>query len=107
MEEFLKVLYKISSFIGLIILLSTATLVVYDYVDMEKNLNFDRLDLTNRGIVKRGYLLDAHLNCTNGFLGLSILNFRFYYKPLSDKKKEMHGAKKACKTRGFTPEEGF
>lgn len=107
MEEFLRVLYRITAFIGFLILLSLITLMIYDYINMDKDINFDRLDLTNTGIVKRGYLLDAHLNCTNGFLGLSIFKFRFYYKPLDERVKQNYNAKNACKTRGFSPGDGF
>ncbi len=107
MEEFLRVMYRITAFIGFLLLVSMISLATLDFIDVDKNINFDKLDLTNTGMVKRGYLVDAHLNCTNGFLGLSILKLRFYYKPLSNQFKTKSNAKKACQDRGFSPNETF
>jgi len=107
MEEFLRVLYKVVSFFGFLLLLGLATLTIYDFTDINNDINFDQLDLTNTGIVKRGYLLDAHLNCSNGFLGISVFKTRLYYKPLKPKIKEKYKAKQACQKRGFTPNETF
>ena len=107
MEEFLRVSYKIVSFLGFLLLLGVISLLIIDYLDIDKRVNFDRLDLTNTGMVKRGYLLDAHLNCTTGFVGLSIFKLRFYNKPLKNSLKTKWNAKEACKKRGFTPGETF
>lgn len=104
MPEILMVLYRIFAFIGFLLLITLIAVGIFDFTRIKSDLDFNKLDLTTTGLVKRGYLLDTHLNCTNGYAGLSVFNLPIYYKPVAESTRTSLKLAKACKDRNFKPE---
>jgi len=98
MDSFVTVFYKVFSFIGFLLLLAVIGAATYDVLNINKDFEYNNLHLSQHGLVKRGYVLDAHIHCENKFLGLSISGLTFYYKEagkerITEIKADQHCAK--------------
>ncbi|MEY7851456.1 hypothetical protein AB7C87_19910 [Natrarchaeobius sp. A-rgal3] len=60
---------------------------------------------TQKGMVKPGYVMDVHLDCTTGMLSFDVVNgLRVDFRPLSDRAIAIHEPREACQDRGFHPD---
>ena len=60
---------------------------------------------TQTGMVKPGYVVDAHLDCRTGMLSFELLNGPVVdFRPVSDRAIAIHRPREACQERGFDPE---
>lgn len=61
--------------------------------------------VTNTGMVGTGYVLDIHVDCTNGMISFEVLSVATVnYRELSDRAIAVHGPREACQERGFEPQ---
>jgi hypothetical protein len=60
---------------------------------------------TQTGMVKPGYVVDFHLDCTSGMIRLEFLNLvTVDYREVSDRAIAVHQPQDACRERGFDPQ---
>lgn len=62
---------------------------------------FSELDVTPFGFVKRGYVLDLHLDCTTGTLALEAFKQRRVLRKLTAGEIALHKPREACRKRGL------
>lgn len=60
---------------------------------------------TERGMVKTGYVLDTHVDCTSGIIRFEVLNGpTVAFRELSDRALAVHEPRLACQERGSESE---
>ena len=64
----------------------------------------DSMDLTQAGLVRRGYVLDFLVYGITGMISLELLGFRYKARQLSDRAIKVHKPRQALIKRGFKPE---
>ncbi|EAR01395.1 hypothetical protein [Maribacter sp. HTCC2170] len=69
-----------------------------------KPVDWDALDLTQTGLVKRGYVLDVHVHGTTGMISFGFLGFQKNWQTFSDRALKVHKPKEAFLRRGFDPQ---
>lgn len=61
-------------------------------------------DITDVGMVRRGYVLHTHTDCTTGMIRVEVFGLvGFDYRQLSDRALAVHDPHGACEARGFEP----
>lgn len=58
----------------------------YDALNINKNFEYTNLHLTSEGLIKHGFVLDAHVTCDNKFLGLEFSGMPLVYKKIEPKR---------------------
>lgn len=66
-------------------------------------IDWASLDLTRSGLVKRGYIVNTHVNGTTGMISFEIFKQMIDFRPLSDRAIHVHKAREAFIKRGFNP----
>ena len=66
-------------------------------------VDWDSMDLTKTGLVKRGYVVNLHINGTTGMLSIEIYRQVFDFRPFSDRALAVHKPREALRERGFEP----
>lgn len=69
-----------------------------------ETLDWDSMDLSSTGLVRRGYVLDFLVNGTTGMISLDILGFEFEARKLSERAIVVHKPREAFIRRGFNPQ---
>lgn len=67
-------------------------------------IDWDRMDLTQTGVVKRGYVVNVHVNGTTGMISFEILKQMINFRPLSERALAIHEPREAFIRLGFDPE---
>ena len=115
----MSILIKISSFIGFLSVLLLSVALYLDIQEMDKTdggyeppyegvtgetINWDSMDLTSTGLVRRGHVLNFMVNGTSGMISLEFLGFAFEARKLSERAIVVHKPREAFLKRGFNPE---
>lgn len=66
-------------------------------------VNWDTMDITKTGLVKRGYVIDVHVNGTTGMISFGFFGMRKNWQTFSDRALKVHQPKKALIEKGFNP----
>jgi hypothetical protein len=69
-----------------------------------ETLDWDSMDLTSTGLVRRGHVLNFIVNGTTGMISLEFLGFTFQARKLSERAIVVHKPREAFIKRGFNPE---
>lgn len=75
----------------------------YEGVTGER-IDWNSFDLTREGLVKRGYVLDTHINGTTGLVTYELFTLKIPFRTLSQRAIAVHGARHAFRQRGFDPQ---
>ena len=67
-------------------------------------IDWSALDKTPTGLVRRGYVVDTHVNGSTGMISFEIFKARVDYRPLSERALVVHKAREGLIQRGFNPE---
>lgn len=67
-------------------------------------VDWDSLDKTRTGLVKRGHVIDVHIHGTTGMMTFEIFGFRYDWQTPSKRALIVHQPREALKRRGFHPE---
>lgn len=115
----MSLLLRIFSVIGFSSVLFLSVALYFDIQEMDKTeggyeppyelvtgktLDWDSMDLTSTGLVRRGYVLNFIVNGTTGMISLQFLGFTFEARKLSERAIVVHKPREAFKKRGFNPE---
>jgi hypothetical protein len=113
------ILLKIFSFIGFLSVLLVSVALYLDIKEMDKTdggyeppyegvtgetLDWDGMDLTSTGLVRRGHVLNFIVNGTTGMISLEFFGFAFEARKLSERAIIVHKPREAFIKRGFNPE---
>ncbi|MEP2935182.1 MAG: hypothetical protein ABJM06_05665 [Gilvibacter sp.] len=66
-------------------------------------VDWDLMDITKTGLVKRGYVLDVHINGTTGMISFGALGLKWDWQRFSKRALKVHKPKEALIRKGFTP----
>ena len=86
MDSFMIVFYKVFSFFGFILFFVIIGAGTYDALNINKNFEYTNLHLTSEGLIKHGFVLDAHVTCDNKFLRLEFSEIPLVYKKIEPKR---------------------
>ncbi|WP_423909537.1 hypothetical protein [Candidatus Spongiihabitans sp.] len=67
-------------------------------------IDWDSMDLSRTGLVRRGYVLDFLVNGTTGMISLEMFGIRFEARKLSERAIAVHKPREAFIHRGFKPQ---
>lgn len=68
-------------------------------------IQWKELEVTETGVVKRGYIIDTHVNATTGMISFEFLGQGMIgYRPLSERALAVHKPREAFIRLGFSPE---
>lgn len=115
----MNLLFKIFSFIGLSFIILFSIALYLDIKEMDKTeggykppysgftgetIDWNSMDLSSSGLVRRGYVLNFLVNGTTGMISLELLGISFEARKLSERAIVVHKPKEAFIRRGFSPE---
>ncbi len=115
----MKVLTALLTVIGSLTVVYTIVGLVLDVVTFDQTkggyeypyegwsgepVDWDCMDLTSSGLVKRGHVIDVHVHGTTGMISFEILGRKFDWRKLSDRALKVHKPREGLKRRGFNPE---
>ncbi|MBX2871749.1 MAG: hypothetical protein KTR30_06610 [Saprospiraceae bacterium] len=66
-------------------------------------VDWDSLDQTTTGLVKRGYVADVHIHGTTGMISFQILGYKMDWRKPSARAMKVHKPREALLRRGFKP----
>jgi len=69
-----------------------------------KILDWDDMDLTSTGLVRRGHVVNFIVNGTTGMISLEMFGFSYEARKLSSRAIKVHKPREAFIRRGFKPE---
>ena len=69
-----------------------------------KAVDWDAMDQTITGLVKRGYVIHVHLHGTTGMITFELFGMRYDWRKPSARALKVHKPKEALIRRGFKPE---
>ncbi len=67
-------------------------------------IDWDKMDLTSTGLVKRGYVINLLVNGTSGMISFEVFKQTFDWQIFSDRALAVHKPREALIKRGFKPE---
>jgi len=67
-------------------------------------VDWDGMDKTATGLVKRGRIIDVHIHGTTGMMTFEVMGIRYDWQTPSDRALIVHQPKEALIRRGFKPE---
>ncbi|OIQ26525.1 hypothetical protein [uncultured Vibrio sp.] len=115
----MAILQRIFALIGLLSVAFLSVALYFDVQEMDKTeggyeapfegvtgerIDWDSMDLTSTGLVRRGYVLNFIVNGTTGMISLEILGIPFEARKLSERAIVVHKPREAFIARGFSPE---
>ncbi len=115
----MAILLKLFSFIGASFVIFLCVALYLDIKEIDKTdggyeapyvgvtgqaINWESMDLTSTGLVRRGKVLNFIVNGTTGMISLEFLGFTFEARKLSQRAIVVHKPREAFVARGFTPE---
>lgn len=69
-----------------------------------KAVDWASMDKTTTGLVKRGYMIDVHINGTTGMISFGFLGKKFDWQTPSGRALKVHQPREALIKRGFNPQ---
>lgn len=66
--------------------------------------DWDKADVTQTGVVRRGYVLHTLFNCTTGMISFEIFGQQVEFRKVSQRGIIVHKPREACMERGFRPD---
>ncbi|MFY0654638.1 MAG: hypothetical protein JXQ96_21570 [Cyclobacteriaceae bacterium] len=69
-----------------------------------KPVDWNSMDKTSEGLVKRGYVIDVFINGKSGLISFGILKKRFDWQTFSNRALIVHQPREGLRRRGFDPE---
>ncbi|VAW73212.1 hypothetical protein MNBD_GAMMA12-561 [hydrothermal vent metagenome] len=87
MDSFMIVFYKVFSFFGFLLFFTVIGAGTYDVLNIENDFEYSQLHLTDSGVIKHGFVIDAHIFCENKYLALEVSELTFYYKKAGAKRE--------------------
>ncbi|MES9859853.1 MAG: hypothetical protein ABW157_21905 [Candidatus Thiodiazotropha sp. LLP2] len=66
-------------------------------------VDWDSMDLTSKGLVKRGHVVNVIVNGTTGMISFEIFKLQFDWRVFSDRALIVHKPREALIRRGFKP----
>lgn len=69
-----------------------------------KPVDWDRMDTTKTGLVKRGHVIDVYVNGTTGMISFEFFGIKKEWQTFSDRALKVHKPKEALIRKGFSPE---
>ena len=115
----MAILLKLFSLIGSLAVVLLSVALYLDIRDMDKTdggyespytgvtgdiIDWDNMDLTATGLVRRGHVLNFIVNGTTGMISLEFFGFEFEARKLSERAIIVHQPREAFIRRGFKPE---
>ncbi len=115
----MKVLTKLFALIGLSLVTAVAIGLYLDIREMDRTqggyeapyigvtgepIDWDSMDLTSTGLVRRGYVVNFLVNGTTGMISLEVFGLTFEARRLSARALAVHKPREAFIRRGFKPE---
>ena len=67
-------------------------------------IDWDNMDQTTTGLVKRGYVIDVHLHGTTGMISFEIWGMSYDWRKPSERAHKVHKPREALQKRGFNPQ---
>lgn len=67
-------------------------------------VDWDRMDITSTGLVKRGYIVDVLVDGTTGMISFEVFKQTFDWQTFSDRALVVHKPREALIKKGFKPE---
>lgn len=67
-------------------------------------VDWTQMDVTPTGLVKRGYVIDVHVNGTTGMISFGIFGTQIDWQPFSDRALVVHQPREGLQKRGFDPQ---
>lgn len=67
-------------------------------------IDWDSMEMSSTGLVRRGYVVDFLVNGTTGMISLEIFGIRFEARKLSERAIVVHKPREAFIRRGFKPQ---
>lgn len=67
-------------------------------------VDWDSMDKTSIGLVKRGRVIDIFINGTTGMMTFQVWGLKYDWQTPSDRALKVHKPREALKRRGFSPE---
>jgi len=104
--------------IGLLLSVVIVTGLVLDFRDFDRTrggyeppyegvtgapIDWDSMDLSATGLVKRGYIINVHLHGTTGMLSFEVFKMKWDFRVVSERAIAVHKPREALKRRGFSP----
>ena len=68
-----------------------------------KPVDWEGMDQTKIGLVKRGYVLDVHVNATTGMISFGWKKWIVDWRPFSERALKVHQPREAFVKMGFEP----
>ena len=69
-----------------------------------ETIDWEAMDLTSTGLVRRGHVLNFIVNGTTGMISLEMFGFAYEARNLSPRAIKVHKPREAFIRRGFKPE---
>ena len=66
-------------------------------------ISYTEMDQTQMGLVKRGYVLDFHLDCTSGMVTLEVFKQKFLLRQVTKSEIAVHKPRETCILKRFKP----
>lgn len=113
------IVMKLFSFIGFLVVILLSVALYLDIREMDKTaggyeppytgvtgeiIDWDGMDLTTTGLVRRGHVINFIVNGTTGMISLELFGFEFEARKLSVRAIIVHKPREAFISRGFNPE---
>jgi len=77
----------------------------FPYTDVTGEIiDWQSMDLSSSGLVRRGHVLDFIVNGTTGMISLEMFGFTYEARKLSPRAIQVHKPREAFIKRGFKPE---
>ncbi len=67
-------------------------------------VDWDSMDITTTGLVKRGYVIDIFVNGTTGMISFGWMGMKVDWQTFSDRALKVHQPREGLKRRGFDPQ---
>ena len=110
---------RLFAVIGLLLSAIIVTGIVLDVIDFDRTqggyeppyegvvgepINWDNMDLTSTGLVKRGYIINVHLHGATGMLSFEVFKKKIDFRVVSGRAIAVHKPREGLIRRGFSPE---
>ncbi len=69
-----------------------------------ETVDWDSMDMTSTGLVKRGYVMNILVDGTSGLISFEIFRHKIDWRTFSDRALIVHKPREAFEKRGFNPE---
>lgn len=66
-------------------------------------VDWDKLDITSTGLVKKGYIVNVLVHGTTGMISFEVFKQKFDWRTFSDRALVVHKPREALLKRGFKP----